>query len=368
MTTIDWKDQTVRHELTFQMVSPQNIDKVIGTLEGVDLSGSTLTASYYTDVRVSGKIKVDDGNWVRGSFIRIIDRVPEWNWTRELATCVVTDDDAERSNGRWVTTLTLQGMLKTLSTDITGGIWVMSAGSNGLTAIRDILNARGCKYRSTDAVGNRIGSTVTLDSGKSQLEKIFAMTTATGNRIDTDGHGTIVVSKYVAPARKSPVLSIDVDGNPRGIAHDGLQRSSDYLSMPNRCIVSYNYSESSGNESQQRNISASAELPSNNPQAYQQMGYVIASVRQVNELNPATWQNAYDQAKSDLNKSVDLVEWKLTTQYLPIWEGDVVALNVPDGPQRYRGARKCLVKELELALDTMQMQLTLKETASGDDE
>ena len=46
----------------------------------------------------------------------------------------------------------------------------------------------------------------------------------------------------------------------------------------------------------------------------------------------------------------------------------MVSLVVPDGEERYRGARKCLVKSVDLALDTMQMKLTLKETASGDEE
>lgn len=364
---IDWLDQTRRGVVTVNMVSPQDIDRELGELEGVDLSGSSLTAGYYTDTRTSGKLVVHGGGWVRGSFVRVRYSIPEWEWTRELGTYVVTDDDSERSNGEWVTTLTLQGMLKTLATDVAGGLWVVGPGARGRDVIRDILNARGCKWREDHPSDALVGQAVTLESGKSQLERIFAMTSATGNRIDADGHGTIVLSRYVPPAQRTPSFEISLTG-PRGIAHDGLTRSTDWLSMPNRCVVSYNYSESAGGESVQRNISAYAELPSSDPRSIAQRGYVVSSVRSVNELNPPTWQNAYQQAKADLDAGVELVEWQLTTQFLPVWEGDVVSLVVPDGEERYRGARKCLVKSVDLALDSMQMKLTLKETASGDSE
>ena len=88
---IDWRDQTRKDVITFQMVTPTNVDKVYGELEGVDLSGSSLTASYYTDTRTSGKVRVVGGNWVRGSMIRVIHSIPEWNYKKELGT----DDEAK---------------------------------------------------------------------------------------------------------------------------------------------------------------------------------------------------------------------------------------------------------------------------------
>ena len=48
--------------------------------------------------------------------------------------------------------------------------------------------------------------------------------------------------------------------------------------------------------------------------------------------------------------------------------GDVVELVIHDGMADYTGARKCLVKTCELDLGAMTMALTLKETASGDEE
>lgn len=57
MAKVDWADQTRRDVLTFQMVSPTNIEQVYGELDGVDLSGSSLTAAYYTDTRTSGKLR-----------------------------------------------------------------------------------------------------------------------------------------------------------------------------------------------------------------------------------------------------------------------------------------------------------------------
>lgn len=97
MANVDWADQTRLDVLTFQMVSPTNIEQVYGELDGVDLSGSSLTAAYYTDTRTSGRLKVVGGNWRRGSMIRVIHAVPEWNYKAELGTYIVTDDGATRS-------------------------------------------------------------------------------------------------------------------------------------------------------------------------------------------------------------------------------------------------------------------------------
>ena len=41
---MDWRYVTRENRIIVQMVNPTNIDAVMGELEGVDLTGSTITA------------------------------------------------------------------------------------------------------------------------------------------------------------------------------------------------------------------------------------------------------------------------------------------------------------------------------------
>ena len=98
-------------------------------------------------------------------------------------------------------------------------------------------------------------------------------------------------------------------------------------------------------------------------------GYTLTDYHSETELDPPTQAQAQRLAEEYLAKaSVELREWKIKTKYLPnIWEGDVINLVVPDGEEEYRGTRKCLVKAIDMAGPYLDMTITLKETASGDE-
>ena len=89
-------------------------------------------------------------------------------------------------------------------------------------------------------------------------------------------------------------------------------------------------------------------------------GYTIAVVESVNDLEPQT-QQALDQIAQNKANELDTAyrEWELSCLYMPIKAGDMVNLILPDGVDS--GPHKCLVKNVELTLDTMVLHMTLKE-------
>ena len=91
---MDWHDLTRRGIMTVTMVNPTDLDATMGELEGVDLSGSSLSYGYYSDTRVTRKLRVVGDGWQRGSWLRIGCRIPEWQWSRELGTFIDTNDTA----------------------------------------------------------------------------------------------------------------------------------------------------------------------------------------------------------------------------------------------------------------------------------
>lgn len=369
---IDWKDQTRVDRLKFEMVSATNLNDVYGELDGVDLSGSTLDAAYYTDLRTSGRLAVRGDGWVRGSRIRITHEVPDWNYSRVLGTYFVTADPASRHHGGWDYELNLESSLKGLSEDRLVRPWTIAKNAMALTAIRKCIGDAKQPYDVSRARNAKIKTPQVIDSGTARIEALFTLCKLSNNRVDVSGNGTIVVAPYVLPASKAAKFRIDLE-EPRGIAFDDLERESDWLSMPNVAAVSHKYSDTikknGKSETVQREINAYAQVSNGAHQSQAIRGYTITSFESLSELSPRTAARAQQIAKQNLNKDVkELVTWSLTTTYLPIWEGDVVELAVHDGMQTYRGVRKCLVKNVSLDLQHMTMRLTLKETASGDEE
>ena len=364
---MDWKDLTRTDRIIVQQLDPSGLDSVIGELEGVELSKASLDAAYYSDTRTGGKLDVVGDGWQRGSFLRIIHEVPEWGYSNELGTYIVTDDGAQRENGIWRYSLTLQSMLYALDLDRLVRPWTIAKNAMAMTAVQQIIGQTNFELVRT---GNdyKVKSAQVLESGTSRLSALFSLCNMAGNRLDVDGHGRIQIERYQTPASKAPKWRIDL-ADPRGIALDGLSRSTDWLEMPDTVAVAHKYSDTSGSKTVEREINAVARVGSGAHQSAAVRGYSIVDFREVTEMSPRTAARAQQLAASYLaNDSRELVEWELTTTYLPIWEGDVVELVVHDGDIDYQGARKCLVKSITLDLQPLRMKLTLKETASGDDE
>lgn len=368
---LDWKDLTREDKLTFLMVSPTNLNEIYGELDGVDLSSSSLDAEYYTDTRTSGSLTVVGDGWIRGSLIRVVHSVPAWGWTRTLGTYIVTNDEAKRENGVWKYELTLQSMLFGLSTDLLVRPWTVAKNAMAIKAMRDCLNAAAFKHTIVSGANDyKLKTPQVMESGTSRLACLYSLCTMANDRLDVDGNGCVTVSKYVNPASKVPSARIDLS-DPRGVAFDDLTRSTDWLQMVDIAAVSFKYSDSvkKGNKTEtvQREINAYAKVSSSMHQAHAQRGYTVTDFRSVSELTPQTAAQAQKLANQYLKENApELVEWELTTTYLPVWEGDVVELVVHDGMEQYKGIRKCLVKGVSLDLGSMTMELTLKETASGD--
>lgn len=361
---IDWHDLTRTGEVTVTQVNPTDLDSTMGELEGVELSGSSISYGYYADTRATGKLRVIGDGWQRGAWLRIGYRIPEWEWSCELGTFIVTNDSASRENGAWAYDLDLQSALYGLSTDLLVRPWAIAKNAMALTAMRQCVTAAGMALVTTGASDYRLKSAKVVETGTSRLSALFALADMANDRLDVDGHGRVTVERYVAPSAKAASFVIDL-ADQRGIALDGLTRTTDWLQMPNVAAVHYTY-DAGG---KQREINASATVAATAHQSLAARGYNVTDMHSITEMSPATAARAQQLAKQYLaNDATEHVEWELSTTFLPIRAGDVVELVVHDGLADYTGPRKCLVKSCDLDLGNMTMALTLKETASGDSE
>lgn len=365
---VDWRDPRRRDRIRVEMVSPTNLDDIYGELEGIDLSGSSLSAAYYTDTRTSGMLSVVGDGWVRGSFLRIIHEAPDQGYSNTLGTYLVVDDDATEQNGIWHYTLELQSMLYALVTEKARRPWTIAKGAGALKTIKQILESSNRKYISKNAKDYTMSSPLVMESGQTMLSRIFALSQLSGNRIDVDCKGYVTIEPYILPDKKIPKLTLDL-ADPRGVVSDGVSRSTDWLKMPTEAVVSYKYTTQVNGKSVEQEINSWATVSADNHASRSIRGYVVTDFRTVSDMSPQTQAQADRLAKEYLaGDSKEHVTWNIETSYIPVWEGDVVELVVHDGLPQYTGTRKCLVKSVELGLQFMKMRITLKETASGDDD
>lgn len=383
---IDWKRTDVTHVLSAVMVSQTNFAQTVGALDGVEWAASNLEAAYYTDMRTGGKLRVHGDGYKRGAFIRIVHSVPEFGYSKTLGTYVVTDEAPQRVGGEWVRDLTLSSTLVMLANDLFTQPVPIDKGTRALDAMKSVLSKSGAASMRS-AFGNFSGADSTsrvaiddsladdvkaskaqvLEAGKSRLEAFFALANMSQNRIDVTPDGYIRVSRYARPASRAASWTFDLEDARGTVLAGSLSRSSDWLSMPDTVAVQHDFTVEKNSKTQQRTLYAIARNASG-PHSIATRGYSIVDFRQVPNISPHTLQAASDYAARALKSDVEQVEWELQTTYIPIWEGDVVNLVVHDGEKAYRGTRKCLVKNVDIQLGTMLMSLTLKETASGDEE
>ena len=365
--SFDWRDTARTDIVRVWSVQPSTLE-TIGEVTGIDLAASSLSAGYFTDTRTSGKLAIFGNGPAKNQWVRITHEIPEWNFKETLGTYLVKDERFERDHGEWKRTLELQSTLYGLSTNLAHQPWALSEGASCLNAIRQLLKSCGSKYVESNPADAAVTQTFVMESGKSQLERLYDLCSRSGNRLDCNRNGYVSVSHYVNPAIKPACFTFDL-ADPRGIVEDKLTMNDTSLTRPTESVVRYKWTE--GHESKKKGThktekEAIGTAYAGGSQSADSRGFVVTD-----------WTDVTDEHHEDLNElakrslarlSPDRIEWTLNTTYLPIWEGDVVNLVLKDGPVGYSGTRKCVVKSIDIDLRYCAMNLTLKETGSPDED
>lgn len=389
---IDWRDQSRNDSIIAEMVDPSSLQPT-GTLDNLVLSGCSIDANYYSDSRVSAKLSYEGDGWQRNRAIRIIHSVPSEGYRRELGTFLVTNDDGDWDNGRWVGDLTCQSMLwavqqKKLSSPLT-----VQSSSPASLAFQNLFHWCRRRYVIEAYVYNVYSATKVYEAGKSYLDVANDICALTDTRLDVTGHGFVQVTQDMKPSLKSPTFELSIY-DPRGIMHDGISRSSDYGSLPSEVAVSCKYSVEvekedgvyKSNQDKQpdgtykhkkgdkkyKKVSEQRELDSHiafqsGPKSEQERGYAVTYYKSIDdkELTPKTQMAIDTRAAHILSQLPDEAEeWTVTTQYFPVWTGDVGYLTIrTEGHSQGHSRCKVFVRALSINLGSMQQTLTLRKTS-----
>lgn len=389
---LDWRDQRRTGRVMVELVSPTSATGTIGVLDGVELSGCSIDANYFSKSRTSAKLSYVGGGWQRNAAVRISYWVDEWGYAADIGTYLVTRDDGEWADGAWHGDLTCQSMLWALTQKRLAAPLVVRQGQTAKSAIGQLLSADLRRWHDFAESNNfALAEDKIYDSGKTYMDVCTDLAEAANIRLDVTTQGLITLRNWDLPAYCTPTFELSA-ADPRGIMHDGVSRSSDYADLPSEVAISCKYSvdvdkwegeyyetDTDGHKkgekkykktSEQRELDGYAKI-SAGPRSEGARGYAVTDFRTLGDDNMPTKTQAEIDHRAALaltNLPGETETWTVTTQYFPVWEGDVGWLAIPaeDGSGIQR--TKVLVRSLSLDLGSMQLKLALQRTNAHDEE
>lgn len=339
---IDWSDPARRDEIRFQMVDPNDIDTVYGDLTDVQLGSSSITYGYYTDTRYSSGISfLKSNNYVENAWVRIIHDVPGEGYSNELGT-FIPSSPSEARKGAVIVTLDLQSPLWGLKDDMLTAKFSIGKNTSLLKAMKRIMDDSNRPYLLNNPNDTAAADAIVYDVGETKLKILHDLADQSGNRIDIDGHGRLIIEPVPDHANITPQWTLDYD-DPRSMIIEGsLKMESEIVDLPSRAIVVNG------------NYIGYADLPDGVSYSAHQRGYVKAE--KYEDKTADSGAKATASARRYLDTATKAVVWSMDAMYFPCKCGDNVNF-ILDGEKHM-----CMIQSIDpLDLKTMTMGLTLRE-------
>ena len=330
-------------------VTPLRLSQEGDELRGIDWSQFQLDAAYYSDSRVSGSLAIN-GAWPKNQWFRIYD-----NDDTALMTGIITAAPAQRIQGEWVSTLTLNSTLWGMGQNIAYGDWTIQKNTYVSTVLARIFEWCGLEADMSGMAEYRLSRTALLERGKSMLSWAYSMCNLSGNRLDVDAYGHPTVTQAVLPANipQNQIVSVE-----EGIV-GGISRETDEMERPGRVIVVYTNEDTV----------IEAHVDATGDASMESRGYLLTDYHEVTDLSPATYAGALAKARTLMAKnSTSIVTWELYGKEA-WWPGTGVTLRVDD--PMHKGDRQCFVRNLSMKnfdKDRPVCDMTLKEVGGRDED
>lgn len=365
---MDWSVTGYPYDIGVNVVHQTNVDVKLGSLEGVQINGMSITENYYSDSRVQAKVKtvVEEGasdGYIENGRLRIILSVPSRSFYEELITGYVSDIDETTEKGYTQRTYTVEGTIWGLLEHRMKDPVIIAPGATMIDTWSQLMMFQTrMQYSTAGAQDLTFHNTILYEPG-SVLSTILFEISSGYSRMDVNGHGVVTLTKYTSPSNKTPTRTIDYN-DIRGLAMTPLTKNSAKYQTPGRAIVTATVSREQNGETVQEVIAGSYDAPSNSWVSLDSRGYLTSiadsyngasetpSVTELNNIAQQNWNEAQDKG----------VEWTGKTIFADYHAGEVAYLILPS-KENQNGTNfiKVLVSQVNTNLDTMVQDLTLKE-------
>lgn len=367
---VNWKQTGYSYDVVVNVVHQTNVDKVLGMLSGVQLSGMTVTQKYYSDSRDQAKLTTivpegESDGYVKNARLRIIMSIPSRFWSEELITGYVSDVDTVVESGYTKRTYTIEGTMWGLLEHKLHAQENIEAGASLIRTWSNTMNSKTLMQIDTSrAQDYSFGSTVIYEAGTVLATFLFEISSG-HNRMYNDGHGRVVLEKYTEPSNRTPTRTIDYKDT-LGLSMAPLSANDTSYESPGEAIVTANVSQPDPKDSSktvQQVIVGYYAAPESHPTSIHTRGFMRSRTDTYNgAAEKPTPDELNTQAENNWKNSQDKgITWTVSSVFADYHAGEVVTLVAPYGFEGSNYSHKVLVSEVQTNMDYLTQDLTLKE-------
>lgn len=367
---VNWKQTGYSYDVVVNVVHQTNVDKVLGMLSGVQLSGMTVTQKYYSDSRDQAKLTTivpegESDGYVKNARLRIIMSIPSRFWSEELITGYVSDVDTVVESGYTKRTYTIEGTMWGLLEHRTHASITIGKGATLLKTWSDLMRTMTLmQFDTSKAQDHSFGSNIIYEAGTVLATLLFEISSGY-DRMVNDGHGRVVLFKYTAPSNMTPTRVIDYKDT-LGLSMAPLSANDTSYESPGEAIVTANISQEDPNDSSKTvqvvKVGYKA-APEGHPTSLAVRGFMRSRVDTYNGSAEKPSQDELNsQAENNWNNNQDKgITWTVSSVFADYHAGEVITLVAPYGFEGSSYSHKVLVSEVQTNMDYLTQDLTLKE-------
>ncbi len=365
---MDWTDTGYSYHVEVSVVSQVNVDETFGVLQGILLSGLTISENYYSDSRVQGKVTTvvaegESDGYIENARLRITLSIPDRDWSEEMMTGYVSDIDENVENGMTKRTYSIEGTIWGLLEHKIKSPIIIGKGATLINAWCKILDFNTkMQHTHKDAMDHNFGSNIIYEAGSALSTVLFELSSGY-DRMDVDGHGRITLSKYTAPSKRSSIGFLDMH-DAKGLSLYPLSKSSSKWEAPGRAIVTATKTVTSDGKSSQQVIVGSYDAPASHFTSLSSRGWLKAktdsyngssenpSVSELNSIAEKNWKDSLDVGLS----------WNMPSVFKNYHAGEIYDFVLPSAKGTVGiESHKVLITGVNTNFESMTQELSFKE-------
>lgn len=321
MSEPDWEDQTLVHSIRVDLVDPVTLSQSRGALSGVVATGK-LSLQYYSDTRASASVTTsvaagESDGWDGTAAMRIVHVVGDWSET--LFTGYVTACPWEEQSGQVETTYTLNSTMWAMGQQVVANAYTIGSKGKGLDALRTAFRRTSRTYSVAGSALDHVYARATVYEGsKTWLSVAHDVANTCGDRLDVAPDGRVTVSRYVAPASRTPRYDLALD-DADGPFFGSVSGEDSRADVPGRVVVI----STDGDDT----VVGTATVSTSSAYHPGRRGWTLDMLVEESDLDPFTAEAATALARKRLAlNSAPAYSMDVDMLYRPLAAGDVLRI------------------------------------------
>ena len=358
MSTPNWSDPELDHEFHVYMVDACDHNSILGELE-VYSDSASVSWSQGDDqgIGLTASIEVPDWNqWVKGSWLRIVHRIPSCNYSRILGTFIVWDEGVSGGLNSYTSSPELVGVFRGLEYDLLINNFSIGEGASMKDVMRRVMDATPIECRFSGTYNDYIFSgSYIFDVGESRLDVMRDLCDMGGDIMWPGDTGYVLITAKQDLINSMARFTIDCDSEDSIVYEGSVQEVTTARQVAGRSIAVWNGDDE---DEGQVSLSGHSDVSSNHFASPGRRGYVVAELHELEDLSPPrTLIHVQEEAKRWLKEdSTSVTQWNIQTMWLPVVSGDIIDFRPPGGKFRH-----CVIDTVNADLGNWSTSMTLRE-------